>query len=110
MSDTHTIQALVTAEHKHAYRVHLDGKDLPARVSGKFLSRAVSRLDFPTVGDYVAVTPYDNGGKAVIHEISPRKSILLRKENGQGKDAQPLAANIDKVFIVMGLDGNYNIA
>ena len=110
MSNELTIQALVTAEHKQAYRVHLDGKELPAQVTGKFLGQAISRLDFPTVGDYVAVTLHDNGEKAVIHEVLPRKSILLRKEVGTGKDAQPLAANIDKVFIVMGLDGNYNIA
>jgi len=110
MSNELTIQALVTAEYKQAYRIYLDGKDLPAQVTGKFISQAVSRLDFPTVGDFVAVTLHDNGEKAVIHEVLPRKSILLRKEVWTGKDAQPLAANIDKVFIVMGLDGNYNIA
>ena len=110
MSEKTTIQALVTTEHKQAYRIHLDGKELPAQVTGKFISEAASRLDFPTVGDFVSVTLHDDSEKAVIHEVLPRKSILLRKEVGTGKDAQPLAANIDKVFIVMGLDGNYNIA
>lgn len=110
MTDNQTMHALVTAEHRQAYRVHLDGKDLPAQVTGKFMGEAVSRLDFPTVGDNVEVTLHDNGEKAVIHAVLPRKSILLRKEVWTGKDAQPIAANIDKVFIVMGLDGNYNIA
>ncbi len=110
MTDKLTIEALVTAEHKQAYSIYLDGKELPAHVTGKFINQAVSRLDFPTVGDYVAATLHDNGKKAVIREVLQRKSILLRKEVWTGKDAQPLAANIDKVVIVMGLDGNYNIA
>ena len=110
MSDKLTLQATVTAEYKQAYLVHLDGKELPAQITGKFLSQALSRLDFPTVGDLVEVVLYDNGEKALIHEVCPRKSILLRKAAGTGKDAQPLAANIDKVFIVMGLDANFNIA
>ncbi len=107
---TTIIRALVTVEHKQAYRIYLDGKELSAQVTGKFMDGAVSRLDFPVVGDYVSVTLHDNGEKAVIHEVLPRKSILLRKEVWTGKDAQPLAANIDKVFIIMGLDNNYNIA
>lgn len=110
MSDKLTMQALVTTVHKRGYSIYLDGKTLPAKVTGKFIHQTVSRLDFPTVGDSVAVTLHDNGEKAVIHEVMPRKSILLRKEVWTGKDAQPLAANIDKIFIVMGLDGDYNIA
>ncbi|MFA5161279.1 MAG: ribosome small subunit-dependent GTPase A [Elusimicrobiales bacterium] len=104
------ITALVTAEHRQAYSVYLDGKTIPAQVAGKFRASAVSRLDFPVVGDSVAVTLHDNGEQAVINEVLPRKSILLRKEVSGGHDAQPLAANIDRVFIVMGLDGNFNTA
>lgn len=103
-------KALVTAEHKQAYTIYLENRELPAQVSGKFLNRAASRLDFPAVGDYVSVTLHDEGEKAIIHEVLPRKSLLVRKEVWTGKDAQTIAANMDKVFIVMGLDGNYNIA
>lgn len=110
MSDEITITALVIAEHKQSYRIHHNGKELTAQVTGKFMARASARLDFPTVGDLVSATLHDDGTKAVIHEILPRKSMLMRKAADSAKDAQPLAANIDKVFIVMGLDGNYNLA
>ena len=105
MSEKTLFTALVTAEQREAYTVRLDGRELPAAVTGKFLRAAASRLDFPVVGDDVSVALHDGGEKAVL----PRRSILLRKAV-DGADAQPLAANIDKVFIVMGLDGNYNIA
>lgn len=110
MTENNMVTALVTAEQRGAYTVRLEGAELPAVVAGKLAGEAVSRLDFPVVGDEVSVSLHDGGGKAVIHGVRPRRALLLRKGLGAAGDAQPLAANIDKVFIVMGLDGNYNIA
>lgn len=110
MTENILFTALVTAEQRQAYTVRLDGRELPAAVAGKFMGEAAGRLDFPVVGDDVSVTLHDGGEKAVIHAVLPRRSLLLRKGLGASGDAQPLAANVDKVFIVMGLDGNYNVA
>ncbi|HBB67389.1 MAG: ribosome small subunit-dependent GTPase A [Elusimicrobia bacterium GWA2_56_46] len=110
MFEDKSMTALVTAEQRGSFTVRLEGRELPALAAGKLAGEAASRLDFPVVGDDVAVSLHDGGAKAVIHGVLPRRSILLRKELGAAGDAQPLAANIDKVFIVMGLDGNYNIA
>lgn len=56
------------------------------------------RLDpQPTVGDWIA---YKNG-EAVA--VLPRRS-LLRRRNAHGDGEQQLAANIDKVLLVCGLD------
>jgi len=101
--------ALVTGEQREAYTIWTGGREVPATVAGKLQGEAVSRLDFPVVGDDVSVALHDGGGKAVIHAVLPRRTLLLRKGIGTA-DAQPLAANVGKVFIVMGLDGNYNIA
>ena len=110
MSENDLLTALVTAEQRGSYTVRLDGRELPAVAAGKLAGEAGSRLAFPVVGDEAEVTLHDGGAKAVIHGVLPRRSLLLRKGLGASGDAQPLAANIDKVFIVMGLDGNYNIA
>ena len=110
MSENIVFTALVTAEQRGAFTVRLEGRELPAVAAGKLAGGAVSRLDFPVVGDAVQVSLHDGGSKAVIHGVLPRRSMLLRKGLGSAGDAQPLAANVDKVFIVMGLDGNYNIA
>jgi ribosome biogenesis GTPase len=110
MKNEDTVPALVTAEQRGSYTVWLDGRELPASAAGKLAGEAASRLDFPVVGDEAEVTLHDDGAKAVIHGVRPRRSLLLRRGVAVGGDAQPLAANVDKVFIVMGLDGNYNIA
>jgi len=110
MSEKSMVSALVIGEQRQFFTVYLDGKELPASVCGKLLGQATSKLDLPVVGDNVSISLHDNGEKAVIHEVLPRRSLLIRKEVWTGKDAQPLAANIAKVFIVMGLDENYNIA
>ncbi len=110
MSERKIFTALVTAEQRGFYTVRLEGRELPAMVAGKLAGEAVSRLDYPVVGDEAEVSLHDGGTKAVIHGVLERRTMLLRKGLGAAGDAQPLAANIDKVFIVMGLDGNYNIA
>lgn len=102
--------ALVTAEQRGQYTVRVDGRELPAVTTGRLAGEAVSRLDFPVVGDEAEVSLHDGGQKAVIHGVLPRRSLLLRKGPEDAGGVQPLAANVDKVFIVMGLDGNYNIA
>ena len=38
----------------------------------------------------------------------PRRSKFSRKVAGELTEEQIVAANIDTVFIVMGLDGDYN--
>ena len=110
MTETKFLTALVTGERRGAYTVRLEGRELPAVIAGRLLGAAASRLDLPVVGDEAEATLHDGGAKAVFHGVRPRRSLLVRKWLGAGGDAQPLAANIDKVFIVMGLDGNYNIA
>jgi ribosome biogenesis GTPase len=47
--------------------------------------------------------------KATIHALLPRKSAFSRKVAGQTTDEQIVAANIDVVFIVCGLDLNFNL-
>ncbi len=110
MSEQKMMSAVVTAEQRGAYTVRVEGVELPAVVTGKLAGESASRLDFPVVGDEAEVSLHDGGGKAVIHGVRPRRTLLLRKGPEDAGGAQPLAANIDKVFIVMGLDGNYNIA
>jgi ribosome biogenesis GTPase len=70
---------------------------------------AGERLDFPVVGDWVAVELFDKDAQAVIRHILPRKSLLARKYAGKKLEGQAIAANIDIIFIVIGLDNNFNL-
>ena len=59
--------------------------------------------DLPCVGDWVILRE-----DAVIVEILPRRTQLSRKEPGKRLREQVLAANMDLLFIVSGLDRDYN--
>jgi ribosome biogenesis GTPase len=61
------------------------------------------------VGDWVAAAPVPQEQKAMIHAVLTRKSAFSRKVAGESADEQIIAANIDTVFIVTGLDENFNM-
>jgi ribosome biogenesis GTPase / thiamine phosphate phosphatase len=86
-----------------------DAAEFSCEVTGKFIFQADGKASFPTVGDWVVAIVNDHEQKAMIHAILPRKSAFVRKTAGQTSDEQIIAANIDTVFIVTGLDQNFNV-
>src|SRR4029077_19270959 len=48
-------------------------------------------------------------GKGTIHAVLPRKSAFVRKSALNETKPQVLAANVDVVFIVAGLDNDFNL-
>lgn len=79
---------------------------------GRLRREAMSKADLPTVGDWVLVSPI-RGGEANTVQIErrlKRKSKFSRQEAGEIVDEQVVAANIDVVFIVCGLDDDFNPA
>ena len=103
------VPARVSAEHRGGFLVLTVGGDIPAEVTGRMMFQAEDRLDYPVVGDWVLVDLLDRGTQAVIHSVLPRRTLLVRKTAGKDVAVQAIAANIDRVFIVTGLDGNYNL-
>jgi ribosome biogenesis GTPase len=99
--------ARVTLEHTHIYRVVTEDGEILARVSGRLRHQAEARPDFPAVGDWVVVEPVPNSD-ARIHLVLPRSSRFSRRAAGDATQEQVVAANIDTVFLVTGLDGDFN--
>jgi ribosome biogenesis GTPase len=98
----------VALEHTHIYRVITDAGESLARVSGRLRHRAATRTDFPAVGDWVAVQPPAHSGDSRIVAVLPRRSRFSRRAAGDPTEEQVVAANIDTVFLVAGLDGDFN--
>ena len=98
----------VALEHTHIYRVITDAGESLARVSGRLRHRAAMRADFPAVGDWVAVQPPEQSGDSRIVAVLPRRSRFSRRAAGDPTEEQVVAANIDTVFLVVGLDGDFN--
>jgi len=103
------LPARVIAEHRGLYRVSHTGGETPAEVAGRLMFLAEERLDYPVVGDWVAIAVLDQGERAVIHHVLPRATVLARKHAGKKTEGQAIAANIDSIFIVIGLDHNFNL-
>jgi ribosome biogenesis GTPase len=75
--------------------------ELEAGVTGQLRK---SGALWPAVGDWVLLRP----GDPVIHRVLARKTKLARKQPEREIREQVLAANIDVLFIVSGLDRDYN--
>lgn len=98
----------VIAEHKDRYIVKTIKAELEAEITGNLRFSAISREDFPAVGDWVALTTYDSDS-AIIHKILPRFSIIKRQAVGQFGEIQIIATNIDYAFLVQAVDRDFNI-
>ncbi len=91
-------------EHRNSYALRCeDGTEIFATLAGKLRYETSNREDLPAVGDFVRVRD------TVIEEVLPRRTVFLRKAAGDTLEAQVIAANIDTVFVVTGLDGDFNL-
>jgi ribosome biogenesis GTPase len=102
------LAARVSLEHTHIYRVLTESGEWLARVSGRLRHQAASRAEFPAVGDWVGVERPGDDGMARIRVVLPRASRFSRRAAGDRTEEQVVAANIDIVFLVVGLDGDFN--
>lgn len=99
--------ARVIAEHRELYRVLNGSGERTARITGAMRSEAVSREDYPAVGDWVAISEIDSE-KATINSVLPRRTVLRRKA-ADGANAQIIASNIDTAFIVQAVGRDFSI-
>lgn len=81
-------------------------------VDGPGVARIVSDVGMasvPVVGDWVLVEPGPSVADPwTITRVLPRRSRLSRGAAGEGRDEQVLAANVDVVWVVQGLDAELN--
>ena len=104
-----TVPGRVTTEHRGGYGLATDNGEVTATVSGRFRHEALTVEDFPAVGDWVAVEIADGGQSGVVHAVLPRLTRFLRPQRGDIAQAQVLAANVDVVLLVTGLDHDFNL-
>jgi ribosome biogenesis GTPase len=97
-------RARVIEEHKTSYLISDEGQEFTASVRGSFHTSK----KFPKVGDIVGYTNRE-GGTAVIEKIFPRTTSIIRKSVKTGTP-QVIVANVDVMFIVMGLDNDFNLS
>lgn len=79
----------------------------PAELAGRLRHAARSRADLPAVGDWVAAHGAGGGPRTIV-AVLPRASAFVRKAAGETTEKQIVAANVDTVFLVSGLDADLN--
>jgi ribosome biogenesis GTPase / thiamine phosphate phosphatase len=103
-----TVPARVAIEFNHIYKVLTAEGELQAQLAGRLRHAAAGRHELAAVGDWVAVRQTAGERSGTIEAILPRRSRFSRKVAGDLTEEQVVAANIDTVFLVMGLDHDFN--
>jgi ribosome biogenesis GTPase len=103
------VPARVAIEFNYIYRLYATAGELQGQHAGRLRHEAVSKEQLSAVGDWVAMLPTPGEATATIEAVLPRRTKFSRKVAGELTEEQVVAANIDIVFLVMGLDGDYNL-
>lgn len=78
-----------------------------AKASGRLLNEA-GEAGYPSVGDWVALSPNLEERTSTIHAILPRRTAFIRRAADSLRTPQVVATNIDVVFIVTSLNADLN--
>lgn len=111
---TGQLPARVIRGEKNYFRVISPHGELTVRFAGKIRHRADGRPGLPVVGDWVVVAPQPQQRGTIIALLERVNSFSRnlpgrRKGKSQRFEEQVIAANVDLVLIVCGLDRDYNL-
>lgn len=98
----------VIAQHRALWMIAGPFGESYAEASGRLRQSAEESGLWPTIGDWVTAKPKPGSGM-MIHQVLPRHTQITRKMPGKQNKPQVLAANVDTIFLVMGLDSDFNL-
>jgi ribosome biogenesis GTPase / thiamine phosphate phosphatase len=103
------IPARIAAEHRGGYEVWSAAGAGPARLAGRLRHRQEGEA-MPAVGDWVGLREPPGPARTVIMDrLFERRTAFSRGAAGREALAQIVAANVDVVFVVCGLDEDFNL-
>lgn len=100
--------ARVAVAHRDLYRLYTERGEIAAEPSGALWYGAPDSASMPVVGDWVAARIV-NSEQAIVEAVLPRHSCFYRRAVGKREERQAIGANLDLVFLVCGLDGDFNL-
>lgn len=111
LSDPSLIPARVAREDRDRYTLLTERGERAAVLAGRLRHEAHTALERPAVGDWVAARAGDGSdaeSELVVVALLPRAGAFVRARPGDAVVEQVVAANVDTVFVVNGLDGDFN--
>ncbi len=98
----------IAGAHRDRYDLWTAGGSVAARLAGSLRQRLADEA-VPGVGDWVVADPAQPGGVALVRDVFERRSVFTRGAAGREARPQVVAANVDRVFVVVGLDAGPNL-
>ncbi len=98
----------VATSQRDKYRLYTAAGECDAEPSGRLWYVTPDVSGMPVVGDWVAARVL-SAQQAIVEAVLPRRTLFSRRAAGRREEQQPVAANIDLVFVVCGLDGDFNL-
>ncbi|MEL7071605.1 MAG: ribosome small subunit-dependent GTPase A [Cyanobacteria bacterium J06581_3] len=99
----------VAVAHRSQYQLYTEAGDRHAVLTGKFRHQLEKSEEFPAVGDWVVVHSLSETNPVLIEAVLPRRVQFSRQAAGTRTKTQVIAANIDTLFLVSGLDRDFNL-
>jgi ribosome biogenesis GTPase len=103
------IPGRIAAQHRGEYAVFSTAGELRAEPSGRLLHDVEIGAPMPAVGDWVAVRPREAERRGTIEAVLPRRTAISRKQAFKEALEQVLAANVDVVLLLNGLDADFSL-
>lgn len=101
------VPARVTAVHKGRYALIREAGECFGKLKSSVYFGG-GKEEFPTVGDFVAISPNPAGDSLILRTL-PRRTFFSRRDPYPGRPMeQAVAANFDTVLIVQSLNENFN--
>ncbi|MBP1609066.1 MAG: GTPase RsgA [Acidobacteria bacterium] len=102
------IPARVSFQGRGMYRLIAAKGEFWAEVGGTLRHDSLDSGDLPVCGDWVLADDLIGRERTVIRFLLPRRTAFSRKQAGTAIGEQVIAANIDTVCLVSGLDSDFN--
>ncbi|MFH1810586.1 MAG: ribosome small subunit-dependent GTPase A [Pseudomonadota bacterium] len=103
------VPARIAADHRGAYEVWSQDGAGPAQLAGR-LRQELEEVGVPGVGDWVVLKQAPGTDRTtIIERVLARRTVFTRGAAGRELRAQVVAANVDLVFAVCGLDADFNL-
>ena len=103
------IPARIASEHRGGYEIWSTFGEGYAQLAGR-IAQGVDGEAFPGVGDWITLkSPPLPNETSIIDKVLARRTVFIRGAAGREARAQVVAANVDLVFVVTGLDADYSV-
>jgi ribosome biogenesis GTPase len=97
------MQGLITKSTGSWYQVRSGDETIDCRIKGKFRIKGITTTNPLAVGDVVDFDMEPEQGTGIITNLHQRKNYIIRKAINLSKQAQIIAANLDRALLVVTL-------